>query len=178
MKKSLAFIFAAVTAFAFTGCLSTSSIFDWDDEELSDYYYQQIKSGTTEKLAEKQKSATTISLAGTTYQEGEDYGDFIRWASESYIVTFLNETDCLYSVALEPPVAVFPGTYKVDWKKKTVTLSLSGRAYYSADLDWEYEYETPPEPFDMTLRISDDGSMLKFTDGNQIELLKYTEDEE
>lgn len=178
MKRATAFILAAMTAIAFTGCLSTSSIFDWDDEELSDYYYQQLKSGTEEKLAEKQKSATTVSLAGTTYQEGVDYGDYIRWARESYIVTFLNETDCLYAVVLEPPFAVFPGKYKVDWNKKTVTLSLSGRTYYSADLDLEYEYDTPPEPFDMTLKISDDGSMLKFTDGSHIELLKYTEDDE
>lgn len=56
MKKTLAFIFGAALALSFTGCLSTSSIFDWDDEELSDYYYNQIKSGTEEKLAEKQKS--------------------------------------------------------------------------------------------------------------------------
>ncbi|MBQ4235611.1 MAG: hypothetical protein II716_02085, partial [Treponema sp.] len=56
MKKTLAFIFGAALTLSFTGCLSTSSIFDWDDEELSDYYYNQIKSGTEEKLAEKQKS--------------------------------------------------------------------------------------------------------------------------
>ncbi|MBP5442163.1 MAG: tetratricopeptide repeat protein [Treponema sp.] len=67
MKLTRTVLVAALcSSIIFSGCLTTGSLFDFDDEELSDYYYGQVKSGTEEKLDEKQKSTSSNSASSSS----------------------------------------------------------------------------------------------------------------
>ena len=76
MKKTGLFILAGMIALNLTGCLTTESIFDFDEDELNAYYENEIRKGTEEKLAAKEAektktTTTTAKKAETTDQKVE-----------------------------------------------------------------------------------------------------------
>ncbi|MBO4321036.1 MAG: tetratricopeptide repeat protein [Treponema sp.] len=72
MKKTGLFILAGMIALNLTGCLTTESIFDFDDDELNAYYENEIRKGTEEKLAAKEaEKSKTTTTAATTAKKAE-----------------------------------------------------------------------------------------------------------
>ncbi|MBO7638577.1 MAG: hypothetical protein J6S91_06330, partial [Treponema sp.] len=66
MKRIGIVLLIGFIAFNLTGCLSTSSIFDFDDDELNAYYENEIRKGTEEKLAAKEAEKNTGSKTSST----------------------------------------------------------------------------------------------------------------
>lgn len=65
MKKIGFILLAGILSLNFTGCLSTSSIFDFDDDEMNAYYENELKKGTEEKLAAKEAEKSSSSTKST-----------------------------------------------------------------------------------------------------------------
>ena len=66
MKRIAYILLAGFIAFNLTGCLTTSSIFDFDDDELNAYYENEIRKGTEEKLAAKEAEKNSASTSSST----------------------------------------------------------------------------------------------------------------
>ncbi|MBP5754134.1 MAG: hypothetical protein J6W60_14940, partial [Treponema sp.] len=109
MKRIGYILLAGFIAFNLTGCLTTSSIFDFDDDELNAYYENEIRKGTEEKLAakeaEKNSGSTSTAKTTTTTKKTETTDEKVARAKQLAKSTKLEDLETASTLVTEARAA-------------------------------------------------------------------------
>ena len=109
MKRIGYILLAGFIAFNLTGCLTTSSIFDFDDDELNAYYENEIRKGTEEKLAakeaEKNTGSTSTAKTTTTTKKTETTDEKVARAKQLAKSTKLEDLETASTLVTEARAA-------------------------------------------------------------------------